>query len=122
MLTPLHRLVTRLIHLYGDPHPYQTRPTPQRGIPDGSMEKPPRVRSACLSAPTPATPLSSSSARCCNHRITPRRWGLFVVAVVFHPNTENPGQYHGDEQDNGEVWIVHVEGPQRRIFACQAAH
>lgn len=44
MLTPLHRLVSRLIHLYGDPHPYQTRPTPQRGIPDGFMEKlPPRA-------------------------------------------------------------------------------
>ncbi len=39
MLTPLHRLVTRLIHRYGDAHPHQALPTPHRGIPDAYMEK-----------------------------------------------------------------------------------
>ncbi len=39
MLTPLHRLVTHLIHRYGDAHPHQALPTPHRGIPDAYMEK-----------------------------------------------------------------------------------
>lgn len=46
MRTPLHRLVTRLIHRYGDEHPHQALPTPKGGIPDGYMDKlpPPEER------------------------------------------------------------------------------
>jgi len=47
MLTPLHRLMTRLIHRYGASHPHQALPTPNEGIPDGYMDKlpPPDERS-----------------------------------------------------------------------------
>ncbi len=39
MLTPLHRLMTHLLHRYGDSHPYQALSTFQQGIPDGYMDK-----------------------------------------------------------------------------------
>ena len=34
MRTPLHRLVTHLIHRYDDAYPHRALPTPHRGIPD----------------------------------------------------------------------------------------
>jgi hypothetical protein len=37
----IHRLIIDLFHRYSGTHPHQALPTPQRGIPDGYMEKVP---------------------------------------------------------------------------------